>query len=194
VAAIPLNRRRRLLGYLIPLMNLPLFSLKAYQTYGRISAGMSLNSPEFFNDIIILGLSLSLGLLLPWWAPIYESRYGLTREGVTIKRLLRGRVTIPYKSIARSEVYLRNRSNGEVSKEALRYGKESVATLRSSGFKFSDFTNSEEVIVLLITERRIYMLSPEDPRAFLKRVRRRVEKLPIKLVELTSKGKRVREL
>ena len=179
---------------MIPLMNLPLFSLKAYQTYGHISAGMPLNSPEFFNDIIILGLSLSLGLLLPWWAPIYESRYGFTREGVTIKRLLRGRVTIPYKTIARSEVYLRNRSNGEVSKEALRYGKESVANLRSSGFKFSDFTNSEEVIVLLITERRIYMLSPEDHRAFLKRVRRRVEKLPIKLVELTSKGKRVREL
>ena len=179
---------------MIPLLNLPLFSLKAYQTYVRISAGMPVNSPEFFNDLIILGLSLSLGLLLPWWAPIYESRYGLTQEGVTIKRLLRGRVTIPYRSIARAEIYIRNLSTGEVSQEALRYAKDSVAALRSSGFKFSDYTNSEEAIVLLVTERRIYMLSPEDPRSFLKRVRRRVEKLPVKLVELTSKGKRIREL
>lgn len=179
---------------MIPLLNLPIFSLNAYQAYVRLSAGMPVNSPEFFNDIIILGLSLSLGLFLPWWAPVYESRYGLTREGVTINRLLRGEVTIPYKSIVRAEIYLREQSTGEISKETLRHAKEAVGALRSSGFKFSDYTNSEEVIVFLLTERRIYMLSPEKPRSFIKRVRRRVERLPVKLVELTSRGKREREL
>ncbi len=194
MAALPLSRRRRLLGYMIPLLNLPLFSLKAYQTYVHLSSGMPVNSPEFFNDIIILGLSLSLGLLLPWWAPVYESRYWLTREGVTIKRLLRSAVTISYKSIVRAEIYIREQSTGEVSKEAVRYAKEAVGALKRSGFKFSDYTNAEESIVLLLTERRVYMLSPENPRPFIKRVRRRVQRLPVKLVELTSKGKRVREV
>jgi len=194
VPALPLSRRRRLLGYIIPLLNLPLFSLKAYQTYIHLSSGMPINSLEFFNDILLMGLSLSLGLILPLWAPVYESRYGLTREGVTITRLLRRAVTIPYKSLVRAEIYVRKQPTEGIPKEALRFAKDAVGALRRSGFKFSDYTNAEEAIVLLLTERRVYMLSPENPKSFIKRLRRRVQRLPVRLVELTTKGKHVREL
>lgn len=183
-----------ILGYMIPLLNLPLLGLKAYQTYVHLSSGMPINSIEFFNDVVLLGLSFSLGFILPWWAPIYESRYEVTGEGVAVKRLFRSKVTIPYSSIARAEIYVRKQPMREVSKEALRYAKGSVQALRRSGFKFSDYTNSEEAIVLLLTEKRVYMLSPVDPQSFIKRLRRRVKRLPVKLVELTSRGKRVRDM
>ena len=193
MTALPLSRRRRLLGYMIPLLNLPLFTLKIYQTWVHLSSGVPVNSLEFFNDIVLLGLTFSLGLILPWWAPIYESRYGLTQEGVTIKRPLRGSTVIPYKSIIRSEIYIKKQPTRDVSKEAIRYSKAAVEDLRRSGFKFSDYTNAEESIVLLLTEKRVYMLSPDKPKSFIKKLRRRVPKLSVRLVELTSKGKRVRD-
>lgn len=179
---------------MIPLLNLPLLVFKAYQTYVHLSSGMPVNSIEFLNDVVLLCLSFSLGLVLPWWAPVYESRYGMTKETVTIKRLLRGSVAIPYRSIVRAEIYVRKQPVREVSKEALRYAKDATEALRKSGFKFSDYTNAEDAIVLLLTEKRVYMLSPENPQSFIKRLRRRVPMLSVRLVELTSRGKRVREI
>ena len=193
VPALPLSRRRRLLGYMIPLLNLPLFTLKIYQTWVHLSSGVPVNSLEFFNDIVLLGLTFSLGFILPWWAPIYESRYGLTHEGVTIKRPLRGSTVIPYRSIVRAEIYIKKKPTSVVSKDALRYAKGTVEALKRSGFKFSDYTNAEETIVLLLTENRVYMMSPEKPKSFIKRLRRHIPKLYVRLVELTSKGKRVRD-
>ncbi len=194
VPALPLTRRRRTLGYVVPLLNLPLSALQAYQTYVHLMSGVPVASLEFLNDVFLLAVTLSLGIILPWWAPVYPSSYRLTRKGVVISRFLRGSVTLPYRSIMRAEVYVRRQPAGEVSKEAVSFARESVEALRRSGFKLSDYTNAEDAIVLLLTERRIYMLSPEKPQSFIKRLRRRVPKLPVRLVELTARGKRVREI
>jgi len=194
VPALLLSRRRRFLGYIIPLLNIPLFAFEAYLTYVHLSSGMPVSSPEFLNDLLLLGLTLCLGLILPWWAPIYASRYRLTGDGVIIERFLRGSATIPCASIVRVEVYLKREPRGEVTKEAIRYARDAVEAMRKGGLKVSDYTNAEEAIVLLLTNRRVYMLSPESPKSLIKRLRHRVPRLPVRLVELTSKGKRVRDL
>lgn len=194
VPALPLSSRRRYLGYLIPLLNIPLFAWKAYEVSLRLSAGMQWNNIDVLNDLILLAMSLGLGLLLPWWAPVYGSRHWLTSTGVKIARFLKSTITIPYPSIARVEVYIRNRRAEGVSKEAIRYAKESVRVMRQSGFKFTDYTNAEDAIVLLLSESRIYMFSPAYPKAFIQKLRKRVRRLSVKMAELTPKGKRVKEL
>jgi hypothetical protein len=194
VPALPLSSRRRYLGYIIPLLNIPLFAWKAYDVFRGLSAGIQWNSFDVLNDVLLLAISLCMGFLLPWWAPIYTSRYWFTNEGLKIARVLKGATTIPYSSIVKAEVYIRNRRSESVSKEAIRYAKESVSVMRQSGFKLTDYTNAEDAIVLLISENRICMLSPAYPKAFIQKLKKRVRRLPIKMVELTPKGKRVKEL
>ncbi len=93
---------------------------------------------------------------------------------------------MPYKEISRAEVYIRE--PGEIPEDAISYTKENAEKLRKTGFGFVDFTNSESNIVLLMSGRKIYMISPAKPRAFLKSLKKRSPKLTAKIVELKRKG------
>jgi hypothetical protein len=115
------------------------------------------------------------------------------QDGFKISRFLGGTKKISYSSIARAEVHIRDARSGPVSKEAIKFSRDSVELLRRSGFKIHDYTNSEKTIVLLIGDADAYMISPAYSKAFLQKLGKRVKKLPVKLVELTSRGKRVRE-
>jgi len=192
VPALPLATRRRALGILIPLINMPLFTLNLYETIMMAFAGTPLNSLDFLNSAVFTLITLGLGLLLPWWAPVYQSRYSLDSSGLRISRLLKKTLVIPYKRIERAEVYIRE--EGKISEDADKYAKDSAANLRKTGFKFSDYTNAESNIVLLISGNKIYMMSPEKPKSFIKSLKKRAPKLTVKLVELNERGKTVQEL
>jgi len=191
VPALPLNKRRKTLGYLIPLINMPLFALNSVRLYQELAAGTPLGSLGLLNYILLLGMPLLLGVYLPLRTPVYPSSYRLGGEGFTIKRQLRGGVTIPYASIERADVYVRR--GRDIPKEALKESKESIDQLGKSGFKFSDYTNSEENIVLLFSGERVYMVSPEKPKNLVRSLKRRNQSLSVKVVELTPRGMRVRE-
>ena len=75
-----------------------------------------------------------------------------------MKSLLRKDVLIPYKSIDRAEGYLR--VDDEIDEAAKKYATDQAETLRKSGFKFKDYTNSDQIILNLFVEKNIYMLSP----------------------------------
>ena len=89
VEALPLIFKRKMLGYLIPAFNLPLLMLNVHQTYIHINSGMPTNSVEFLNDILFILIPLGLSLILPWWAPVYESKYKMEKDHFVIKRFLR---------------------------------------------------------------------------------------------------------
>ncbi len=184
IESLPLIRKRRILGIIVPLFNVPFFALTSYQTALLIIGGMPLNSEEVITSVIALIASLGVGLFLPWWSPVYTSSYTLEAAGLKISRLLRGTVTLPYKNIARAEVYIRE--PGDISEDALNYTKDSSAQLRKLGFSFVDFTNAESNIVILMVGRKVYMISPAKPRAFLKSLKRRAPKLTAKIVELNA--------
>jgi len=155
--------------------------------------GDQLNNINFFNDIILLILGLFLIFLLPRMAPVYQNKYWFMQNEFKISRFLWGAANIPYRTIARAEVYIRDDSSGPVSKEAIKFSRDSVELLRKSGFKIHDCTNSVKTIILLIGDKNAYMISPLYSKAFLQKLRKRVNKLPVKLVELTSRGKRIKE-
>ncbi|MCJ7572864.1 hypothetical protein MUO93_01185 [Candidatus Bathyarchaeota archaeon] len=73
VPALPLATRRKALGILIPLINMPLFALNLYETIVMAFAGTPLNSLDFLNSVVFTFICLGLGLLLPWWTPVYPS-------------------------------------------------------------------------------------------------------------------------
>lgn len=186
--------RRRYLGYFIFIVNVPLFAWKAFDLALGISSGAQWDSTETISDLVLLCSSFVLTFILPRWLPVFASRYGFTDKGVRVSRFMKGTVTIPYDSIARAEIYVKDQRKGEVSKDAVDHAKESAAALRRSGFKFHDYTNDDTAIVLLIGEKGIYLISPKYQKAFVQKLRRRVGKLPIKMVELTHRGQRVKEL
>ena len=192
VPALPLATRRKALGILIPLINMPLFALNLYETIMMAYAGTPLNSLDFLNSVVFTFITLGLGLLLPWWTPVYPSKYSLDGAGLRISRFLKKTLVIPYKRIERVEVYIRE--EGKISEEADKYAKDSAANLRKTGFKFNDYTNAESNIVLLISGNKIYMMSPEKPKSFVKSLKKRAPKLTVKLVELNERGKTVQEL
>jgi hypothetical protein len=192
VEALPLISKRRWLGIIIPAINLPLFAFSAYNTATMYLAGMPTNSEDFISNLLVTAATLALGLVLPVWVPVYTSGYTLEEEGLRISRLLKKSVFLPYKEIARTEVYIRE--PGDIPEEALNYTKVNAEKLRKTGFGFVDFTNSEANIVLLMSGRKIYMISPAKPRAFLKSLKRRAPKLTAKIVELNAKGKSIQEL
>jgi hypothetical protein len=187
-------KRRRYLGYFILLVNLPLLIWKAYEVAVGLSAGAQLGSPDIVNDLVLLASSVALVFFFPRWLPVYASRYWLTETGLKISRLLKGTFTIPYASIARAEIYVKDKKRGKVSKEAMQYAREASDSLRKTGFKFTDYTNDDDAIVLLISGNRVYLISPAYPKAFAQKLRKRVGDLPVKMVELTPRGKRVREI
>lgn len=194
VPALELVSRRRYLGYIIFFVNLPLLLWNMFDSYQKLAAGMRWNSAEFAGEAIIIAISLGMTFVLPYMTPVFRSRYWLTDEGLKISRFLKGTVTIPYPSIARAELHVKNERDGEPSPESMQYSREAASELRRSGFKFADYTNDDATIVLLITESRVYLLSPKYPKAFAQKLRKRVGKLPVKMVELAAKGKRVRQI
>jgi hypothetical protein len=192
VPALPLVTRRKALGILIPLINMPLFALNLYETIMMAVEGTPMNSLDFLNSVVFTLICLGLGLLLPWWTPVYQSRYSLDDSSLRISRFLKKTLVIPYKRIERAEVYIRE--EGKISEEANKYAKDSASNLRKTGFKFNDYTNAESNIVLLISGNKIYMMSPLKPKSFIKSLKKRVPKLTVKLVELNERGKSVQEL
>lgn len=194
VPASKLIGRRRYLGYFIFIVNIPTLALTAYEVALKLSDWAGWNSPDFFSDLILLALSFGLAFVLPRWLPVFASTYRLTGTGLKISRFLKGAVTVPYPSIARADVYVQDKRSGKVSKEALQYAKESADELRKSGFKFSDYTNDDTNIVLLISGKGIFLLSPMYPKAFIQKLRKRAGAFPATMVELSHSGKRTREI
>jgi hypothetical protein len=192
VEALPLIAKRRWLGIIIPAFNLPLFAFSANNTVTMYLAGKPTNSEDFISNVLVTVATAALGLLLPLWVPVYTSSYALEEEGLRISRLLKRSVFLPYKEIMRAEVYIRE--PGDIPDDALEYTKVNAEKLRKTGFGFVDFTNAEANIVLLMFGRKIYMISPAKPRAFLKSLKKRAPKLTAKIVELNAKGKSIQEL
>ncbi len=192
IPSLPLVQRRRLLGYMIPAVNLPLFAYNLYTIFVHFQEGMVIGSQMFYEDFIVLILTGFLTYSIPRYFPVYASKYRHKGDGLSIKRLLHDEVIIPYKSIDRAEVYLR--VDKEISKQATEYATDQSAILQKSGFKFKDYTNSDTTILNLFVEKDIYMLSPEKPKLLLKEIKRKNKKLSARIVELTSRGKRVQEL
>jgi hypothetical protein len=194
VPALKLVSRRKFLGYFIFMVNLPLLLWNGYNFASDISMGTPWNSPDALSGIFLIVLCIGVTIILPFWSPVFTSSYWFTTNGIKISRFLKGSITVPYTSIARAEIYARSQREGKPSREAMQYAKESASELRRSGFKFADYTNDDASIVLLISEKNIYLLSPTYPKAFTQKLRKRVRKLSIKMVELTPKGKRIRQI
>ena len=105
-----------------------------------------------------------------------------------LTRLFKRSISIPFKSILRVEVFIRQ-PGGKEKDEAVQYAKTTMATLRQRGAKFMDYTNSEEITALLVTDKRVYLISPSDPKALLKRLKSLNSNLSSRLVEMASKRK-----
>ena len=181
-----------MLGIVIPVINIPFFVFNGYQVLSLYLSGAPTNSGDFVSNVIVSVTSLVLGFILPWWIPVYTSKYLLEGRGLRISRLFRRSVLLPYREIPRAEVYIRE--PGEIPEDALSYTKDAAERLRKTGFSFVDFTNSEANIVLLMSGRKIYMISPAKPKAFLKSLKKRAPKLTAKIVELSVSGKNIQEL
>jgi hypothetical protein len=193
IPTLPLETRRKILGYIIPLMNFPLMIWKIYQiTVGISTRGLKLTSLDTINDLIIISFSLILVLIVPNSSPIYASSYWFTPKGLKIKRLLKGTTVLPYDSITRVDLYLRDEKKGEPNKEALDYARDSMSELRRMGFKISDYTNSEKHIALVFSGNRIYMITPAYPKAFVQKLRKQTGRLNIKTILLTPRGERIK--
>ena len=193
IESLPLIRRRRLLGYMIPAVNLPLFLYNVYQTFLHYQEGTLIaGSAVFWEDFIVLISTLFLTLAIPRFFPVYPSRYLMTEDSLELKRFLRASANIPFKEIDRVELYIR--VDDEISKDATEYATNQSAILRKSGFKFIDYTNAENVIMNLFMEKAIYMISPAKPKSLLKELKRGNKRLTARIVELTRRGKRIQDL
>jgi hypothetical protein len=192
VESLPLIQKRRLLGYAIPIINIPIIVLNVYSAYEKLQQGVSWKSFDFAADAFLIIVIFAITTLLPNWVPVYQSSYVLGEGGLKLTRFLRSPLTIPYKRIGRVEVYIREK--GEISKDAELYTKNTAAELRKAGFRFVDYTNDEANIVLLVTGKEVVMISPARPKSFLKSLKQRSPKLRAKIVELSARGKTVQEL
>ena len=193
IESLPLIRRRRLLGYMIPAVNVPLFLYNVYQTFQHYQEGILIvGSAVFWEDIIVLISTLFLTFAIPRFFPVYASKYFMNKDGIEVKRFLRGSEKISFKEIDRVEVYIR--VDEEISKDATDYATDQAAILRKSGFKFIDYTNAENVIMNLFMEKAIYMISPAKPKSLLKELKRSNKRLTARIVELTSRGKKIQDL
>lgn len=181
-----------LLGYIIPMVNLPLFIYNVYETAVHLQGGMLIGSQMFWEDIIVLASTLFLTIAIPRFFPVYTSKYKMTGEGLILSRFLRKTTVISYKEIDRVEVYIR--ADKEINDKATDYATDQSANLRKSGFKFVDYTNAEGIIMNLFVDRSIYMISPEKPRALLKELKRKNKRLTARIIELTKRGTKIQDL
>jgi hypothetical protein len=192
IQTLPLMQRRRLLGYIIPVINVPLFLYNLNQTYIHIIEGIIIERQIFWEDFFVLISTLFLSIFIPRFFPVYQSKYYLNIDGLEIRRFLRKTVHLGFKTIDRVEIYIR--MDNELSKKATKYATDQAALLRKSGFKFKDFTNAEDITMNIFTEKSIYMISPAKPRTLLKELKRRNKRLTARIVELTQRGKKVQDL
>ena len=189
IPALPLDKRRRFLGLFIPLFNVSIFILAAYDALILLVSGVALTSIDLIFSVSAVCVSFMLGLYLIRRTPIYTSRYSMKGDGIMLTRLFKRSISIPFKSILRVEVFIRQ-PGGKEKDEAVQYAKTTMATLRLRGTKFMDYTNSEEIIALLVTDKRVYLISPSDPKALLKRLKSLDSNLSSRLIEMASKRKR----
>lgn len=193
IPAVKLVLRRRLLGYLVPAFNMPLFGWNLYQMLMRVQTGaVNVNSAAFLEELLVTFSALFLSVVIPRFFPVYTSTYRLEAEGLSITRFLHRRKVLPYREIDRAEVYLR--LDEKISSDAKNYAMDASTSYRKSGFKFKDYTNAEDKIMNLFVGLDIYMISPEKPKALLKELKTRNRRFTAKIVELTSRGKRIQEL
>lgn len=194
IPSLPLHTQRRILGYLVPLVSFPILTWKAYSVSIILSQpNFQLTNPEFINDVVTISFSLVLLLLIPQNSPLYTNRYWLTPKGLKVTRILKGTKVLPYASIDRLELYVRDLRKGPPSKEALQYARDHVNERRNSGFKFIDYTNNETKIALIYTGTDIYMITPANPRALAQKLLKRVKRLSVRTVTLTPMGTRARD-
>jgi hypothetical protein len=192
VPSPPLMTRRRLLGLMIPAFNLPLFGWNLYTLVAKVQEGMNPNSTAFLEELFVTFSALFLALLLPRYFPVYTSKVRLEPAGLTLSRFMKAKTTLPYKEIDRADVYIR--VDEEISPDANSYAIDQAAALRKSGFKFKDYTNSEDTIMNLYVGKDIYMISPLKPRSLLKELRKRNGRFTARIVELTRRGKSIQDL
>lgn len=190
--SLPLMSKRRILGILIPLLNVPLFAWNFWQTLLELQGGMRFTDIEFAESLLVLGTTLALSLMIPRVFPVYESKYLLGEADLKLSRFMKGSISLLLKNIERVELFLR--VHPEISEDAKKYAMDSSAQLRKAGFKFKDYTNSEDIILNLFVGQNVYMISPKKPKTLIKELKKRNKRLTAKIVELHSRGKRVQEL
>lgn len=190
--SLPLMSKRRILGILIPLLNVPLFAWNFWQTLLELQGGMKFTDIEFAESILVLGTTLALSFMIPRVFPVYESKYLLGESAFYLSRFLKGVIRLPYRDIERVELFLR--LDTKISEDAKKYSMDGSAQLRKAGFKFKDYTNSEHIILNMFVGQNVYMISPEKPKTLIKELKKKNTRLTAKIVELHSKGKRVQEL
>ena len=194
IPSLPLHPRRRILGYIVPLVSFPILTWKAYS----ISLLLSQPSPQpigpdLLNDLATISFSLVLLFLIPHYSPLYTNHYWLTPKGLKITRILKGTKVLPYDTIGRLELFIRDERQGEPSKEALQYARDHVNGLRKTGSTFIDYTNNEGKIALIYIGETIYMITPANPRSFAQKLGKRIRRLSVKTVTLTPKGVRIKD-
>lgn len=194
IPSLPLHTRRRLLGYLVPLVSFPILIWKAYSVTLLLSQpSPQLSGLELLNDLVTISFSLVLLLLIPNRSPLYTNHYWLTPKGLKITRTFKGTTILPYDTIDRLELYIRDERRGKPSNEALLFARDQVNKRRKDGFKFIDYTNNETKIALIHAGQKIYMITPADPRAFAYKLGKRIRGLSVRTVTLTPKGSRVKD-
>lgn len=192
ILSLPVMQRRKILGMVVPALNIPLLLWNGYQVILKVQQGMSFNSFDFVEELILIATALVFTLMIPKMLPVYESKYWMGKDGIEITRLMMSKTAIPYKSIERVEIYIRQ--SEEISDEARQYAMDASATLRKAGFKFKDYTNAEAKIMNIFVGQNIYMLSPDKPKNLVKELKRRNKKITAKIVELTKRGTKIQEL
>jgi hypothetical protein len=190
IPSLPLHPQRRILGYIVPLVSFPILTWKVYSISLLLSQP---SGPELLNDLVTISFSLMLLFLIPHYSPLYTNRHWLTPKGLKITRILKGTKVLPYDTIDRLELFIRDERKGKPSKEALQYARDHVNGLRKTGSKFIDYTNNETKIALIYTGEQIYMITPANPKAFAQKLGKRIRRLSVKTVTLTPKGTRVKD-
>lgn len=187
-----LGNRRKVLFLMIYGFNIPLFLGKVYELIIKVQQGISLSSSILFLDLILIASLLVFIIYLPTLLPVFASNYWFTKDGIKISRLLKKTLTLPYRAISKIEIYEKSKRGGEIPKKVTRYAKESINKLRDVGFKLHDYSNDDDCITILLSEEKIYLISPSSPRVFAQKVQKRAKKIPIQMVEITSRGERKR--
>ena len=187
-----LGNRRKVLCLMIYGFNIPLFLGKVYELIIKVQQGLPLSSSILFLDLILIASLLVFILYLPTLLPVFASNYWFTKDGIKISRLLKKTLTLPYRAISKIEIYEKSKRGGEIPKKVTRYAKESINNLRDVGFRLHDYSNDDDCITILLSEEKIYLISPSSPRVFAQKVQKRAKKIPIQMVEITSRGERKR--
>jgi hypothetical protein len=192
IPSLPLQTRRRVLGYLIPIVNIPILTWRIYSISNTLVQNNSINYGNFIDDFLTIVLALILLVIIPQYSPLYTNRYWFTSNGIKITRFFKTTFTIPYNSINEINFYIRDERKGKPSQEALKFSRDKVNQLKDSGYRILDYTNDETKIALLFYDKEICMITPAKPKEFSHEMSRRVKKLKIITITLTFRGTRIK--